>query len=72
MSAIMMKSSLLKRPRVIQCCLIGNNQSSLLYTINKLTSLWHTVAQVCNIYGVKKQTVSDIKRFREKLEKYSI
>ena len=32
--------SLLKRPRVIQCCLIGNNQSSLLYTINKLTSLW--------------------------------
>ena len=28
--------------------------------------------QVCNIYGVKKQTVSDIKRSKEKLEKYSV
>ena len=32
----------------------------------------HTVAQVCNIYGAKEQTVNDIKRSREKLEKYLV
>ena len=32
----------------------------------------HTVAEVCEIYGVKKQTVSDIKKSKEKLKKYSV
>ena len=39
--------------------------------ISKLES-GHTVAQVCAIYGVKKQTVSDIKKSKEKLKKYSV
>ena len=39
--------------------------------IGKLES-GHTVAQVCAIYGVKKQTVSDIKKSKEKLRKYSV
>ena len=39
--------------------------------IGKLES-GHTVAQVCAFYGVKKQTVSDIKKSKEKLKKYSV
>ena len=31
-----------------------------------------SVAQVCELYGVKKQTVSDIKKARGKLENYAV
>ncbi len=31
-----------------------------------------TVSQVCEIYGIKKQTVSDIKKSKEKLQTYAV
>ena len=57
-------------PKVVKHKRVNLNITQKLELIRKLEN-GKTVAQICDEYGVKKQTVSDIQKVKDKLRNYA-
>ena len=62
--------TLIMPPKVVKCKRVNLNVTQKLELIRKLKK-GKTVAQMCDEYGIKKQTMSDIRKVKDKWRNYA-